>query len=199
MRDMISAQTKGGGEGGEGAAGDDPADIGLAQLVFYGGGREEQGRSLFSLYSAYCQQVCLFTQHNRERGVSSLALSLPPSLSLSLRGPRTIKAKPILFGWNGKTVEAVKDPDTRLTAYQDLTHPLSVPHRSTDAGALSRPVHVGEGDVLELWASRLGESNQELFDRSVACGVVTEFVHDIPGEGLPALEEYVDKVHRLRV
>ena len=55
MRDMISTRAQGGGEG----AGDDPTDIGLAQLVCYGGGKEEQGRTLLSLYSAYCQQVCV--------------------------------------------------------------------------------------------------------------------------------------------
>ena len=117
-----------------------------------------------------------------------------PRIRSIIRGSRFTNTKPVLYGWQGRTVEAVKDRDTGLTAYQDVAHPLSVPQQVTDPNVLSRPVHVGEGDVPELWSSRLGGSNQELLDRSVACGVVTEFVHEIPGEGIPSIEEYADKV-----
>lgn len=124
-------------------------------------------------------------------------LSVPRIRSL-IKGSRYTQTKPLLYGWHGKTVEAVKDRDTGLTAYQDVAHPLSVPPQTFASNVTSLPVHVGEGDLPELWASRLGEFNHELLDRSVACGLVTEFVHETPGQGLPSVEEFSEKVYLVK-
>ena len=74
-------------------------------------------------------------------------------------------------------------PETLVTTYHDLSHPLSI---SAAAGgpAMSNQVRVGESDLHEMWAGRVGEGSQELYDKSVACGVVTEFTSETPGTPL---------------
>lgn len=94
-----------------------------------------------------------------------------PRMRGIIKGPRNLKAKPSLYSWQDKTLEGVQDPDTRLTTYQNNSHPLSVPSLAN--------------------ASALGESNQKHFDRSVACGVLTEVVSETP---LPPIEEYSEKI-----
>jgi uncharacterized protein len=116
-----------------------------------------------------------------------------PRMRSIVKSARRLIAKPALYGWHGKTLEAVKDPETRLTTYHDLSHPLSIP--SAPGGpALSNQVHVGESDLHEMWAGRVGEGSQELYDRSVACGVLTEFGSETPDATLPPIEDYASRV-----
>jgi TPR repeat protein len=116
-----------------------------------------------------------------------------PRMRSIVKSARRLIAKPALYGWHGKTLEAVKDPETRLTTYHDLSHPLSVP--SAPGGpALSNPVRVGESDLHEMWVGRVGEGSQELYDRSVACGVLTEFGSETPDAALPPIEDYASRV-----
>ena len=109
-----------------------------------------------------------------------------------VKGPNSFKSKPSLYGWQGKTIEAFQDPDTGLTAYQDKMHPLSVPSLATNEHAfLNRPVHVNQEDMLDMWAGRVGQSSTELFDKSVACGIVTESTDTSPR---PEIEAFKDTI-----
>eukprot|EP00802_Teleaulax_amphioxeia_P000400 Tamp_00400.p1 GENE.Tamp_00400~~Tamp_00400.p1 ORF type:complete len:1243 (+),score=155.60 Tamp_00400:3814-7542(+) len=116
-----------------------------------------------------------------------------PRMRSVLKGPGRLKTKPTWFGWHGKTLEAVKDPETLVTTYHDLSHPLSI---SAAAGgpAMSNQVRVGESDLHEMWTGRVGEGSQELYDKSVARGVVTEFTSETPGTPLMSMEEYASRV-----
>jgi TPR repeat protein len=111
-----------------------------------------------------------------------------------VKGQQNLKSKSNLYGWHGKTLEPMKDPDTGHTAYRDTCHPLSVPSHVNDSAMLSRPVHLVREEMLGMFAARVGDSHQEQFDKSVACGVLTEFPLDEPGAALPTLEEYSEQI-----
>jgi hypothetical protein len=49
-------------------------------------------------------------------------------------------------------------------------------------------------EMLGMFSARVGDSHQEQFDKSVACGVLTEFPLDEPGAALPTIEEYSEQI-----